>query len=146
MEGLQEEVHPFLLHQEYPFLLHRDIVEEIRLRNIQHLRGEKRKHDAVEEPPLPLQGGYNTEPHQVAAPQQQDEQPPNNNNTQQQQTKPSKKRRSRRKKAVEVDPEAERQEAELRAKIKASLHSQRVSRKDVEEEEAKKTRVYCQVH
>ena len=40
---------------------------------------------------------------------------------------------------VEVDPEAERQEAELRAKIKASLHSQHVSRKVVEEEEAKKT-------
>jgi len=67
-------------------------------------------------------------------------QPPNNaQQQQQQQPKPTKKRRSRKKKPVEVDPEAEREEAELRAKIKASLHSQHVSRKVVEEEEAKKT-------
>ena len=54
-----------------------------------------------------------------------------------QQTTPVvKKRRSRKKKPVEVDPEAERQEAELRAKIKASLHTQQASRKEFEDDEA----------
>ena len=52
----------------------------------------------------------------------------------QQQPKPAKKQRKKKVVVVEVDPEAERQEAELRAKIKANLHSQHDSREVVEEE------------
>ena len=49
---------------------------------------------------------------------------------------PVKKRRSRKKKPAVVDPEAERQERELRMKIKQSLHTQQVLRTEVEEDEA----------
>eukprot|EP00584_Thalassiosira_punctigera_P003258 CAMPEP_0172546384 /NCGR_PEP_ID=MMETSP1067-20121228/16160_1 /TAXON_ID=265564 ORGANISM="Thalassiosira punctigera, Strain Tpunct2005C2" /NCGR_SAMPLE_ID=MMETSP1067 /ASSEMBLY_ACC=CAM_ASM_000444 /LENGTH=822 /DNA_ID=CAMNT_0013333309 /DNA_START=109 /DNA_END=2577 /DNA_ORIENTATION=+ len=52
---------------------------------------------------------------------------------------PVKKRRSRKKKPAVVDPEAERQERELRMKIKQSLHTQQVLRTEVEEDEAQRT-------